>query len=177
MQQKFEVAVNLAQDFTDAQKIQGRNNIGALGRFDAFTTNSISHAVTSGESAAGSLQLVLTSSDVSSGHWNCVEKLGITFISVFTTVDSSSDLSQLVDGTPVNISLGLNGPTANSYDMLAHLCVIPNRFDVAEADANCLGAFNQSNFTSLYVTVKFPPNAIPAGVNFKFVVLWKKVLY
>ena len=28
MQQKFEVAVNLAQDFTDAQKAQGRSNLG-----------------------------------------------------------------------------------------------------------------------------------------------------
>jgi hypothetical protein len=177
MQQKFEVSVNLAQDFTAEQKRQGRNNIEALGRFAAFTTNSISHTVTSGESSAGSLQLVLTSSDISSGRWDCVEKLGITFVSLRVSVDGSSDLNQLTNGTPLDIGLGLNDPTANSYDMLTHLCVIPNRLAVADANANCLGAFNQDNFTSIYITIKFPSNAIPAGVNFNFTLQWKKILY
>lgn len=177
MQQKFEVAVNLAQDFTDEQKIQGRTNIGALGRYDAFVTNSISHSVTSGESDAGSLQIVITSSDVQSGHWDCVEKLGVTFAAVYLKVNDSSDLAQLVNATPLDIILGLNDPNANSYDILTHLCVIPNRLDVADGSVNCLGAFNQNNFTSLYVTVKFPPNAIPAGVNLKFLVIWRKILY
>lgn len=177
MQQKFEVAVNLAQDFTDDQKIQARDNIDALGRFDSFLTNSISHTVTSGESTAGSLQVVLTSSDVQRGHWNCVEKPGITFVSFYMKVDDSSDLAQLTNATPLDIIVGLNDPNANSRDMLTHLCVIPNRLDVAEANANCLGIFNQDNFASLYVTIKFPPNAIPDGVDLSFFLQWKKILY
>jgi len=177
MQQKFEVAVNLAQDFTDTQKAQARNNIGALGRFDAFTTNTIHHEVTKAESVAGSIQLVFTGSDVSSGHWDCVEKLGITFASLFASANGSSDLSRLTDSTPLCVILGLNGPSANSYDILTHLCIVPNRLNVAEANANCLGAFNQSDFASLYVTIKFPPNAIPDGVNLGFWLQWKKILY
>lgn len=177
MQQKFEVSVNLAQDFTDEQKAQARDNINALGRYDAFTTDSIAHAVTSGESSAGSLQLTITSSDVANGHWNCVEKNGVTFAAVYINVDDSSDLAQLVNATPLDIILGLNDPSNNSQDILTQLCVIPNRLDVATASVNCLGAFNQNNFTTLYVTVKFPPNAIPAGVNFKFTVVWRKILY
>lgn len=95
MQQKFEVAVNLAQDFTDAQKAQGRANLGIqdvsldscvqvniaqtftgeqkaqaranIGCADLITivSNIEHHTITSTESSNGLIELEIPLSDIS----------------------------------------------------------------------------------------------------------------
>lgn len=177
MQQKFEVAVNLAQDFTDAQKAQARQNINALGGSDSFHTNSISHTVTSAEANAGRIRIPLTVSDVAFGHFECIEKLGVTFLRLVATANGIADLDALTSGTPVYITIGLNGPTNNSMQMLSLILVTASTLDILDASVNCLPAFNQNNIVTIYVTFDFTPNSIPAGVSFNFVLFWNKLLH
>lgn len=177
MQKKFEVAVNLAQDFTDAEKAQARQNINALGGSDSFYTNSISHTVTSAEASAGRIRIPLTVSDVASGHFDCIEKLGVTFLRLYAAANDIADLDALTSGTPVYITVGLNGQTNNSVQMLSSILVTTKTLNILDASVNCLPAFNQNNIVTVYVTFDFTPNSIPTGVSFNFVLFWNKLLH
>lgn len=117
MQQKFEVAVNLAQDFTDAQKAQARSNIGAaeapvqtINRDNRNSAASVSVAAVYNWVSGNILQVdrdtqesakPVTSAEQTQGYKDLVFTLGTqvypatSFINVVITKNQSSDITVL----------------------------------------------------------------------------------
>ena len=115
MQQKFEVAVNLAQDFTDAQKAQARSNIGAaeapvqtINHDNYRSTASVSVAAVYNWVSGNILQVgrdtqepakPVTSAEQAQGYKDLVFTLGTqlypatSFINVVITKHNSADIT------------------------------------------------------------------------------------
>jgi hypothetical protein len=117
MKQKFEVSVNLVQDFTDAQKAQARSNIGAaeapvqtINRDNRNSAASVSVAAVYNWVSGNILQVdrdtqesakPVTSAEQTQGYKDLVFTLGIqvypatSFINVVITKSQSSDITVL----------------------------------------------------------------------------------
>lgn len=184
MQQKFEVAVNLAQDFTDAQKAQARANIGCANLITITTASVEQHTVTATESTNGHIELEIPLSDITfqSGHQMSISdflsKPGLSFIRFAIRAYDNASMDLINDGTPIGIKLAINDIQYSIYtvDTLHKVTYVFNTLaDILFKDFDYYMPPYNSPFVKLIIHIDFPNNAIPSGVKLEYDFDWGRI--